>query len=266
MFIGSCIGRATELPLLVTAGQTVLDEQRAAIDRIVDRGGEMIRITWHSDSTPQKVALQSPEAVSIASGTKSVREEGKHRGTREAFVQRCVLETDVTLPEQVLVPPVVMGDSMSGSLLDAILSSMSRVGFPLDQVAERFRTVLLAFGSDGGSNMILTIDYIRHVLRATLQNVIVVGLMLDQGGSCLMHALNRVVACHAEGSRDVNLPGLLTFSKLFAVEKYWDRFCDAVCAEAVSDVAWTQFGTICPQQERRIGRKIPDGVLPFARD
>ena len=100
--------------------------------------------------------------------------------------------------------------------------------------------------------MILTIDYIRQALRAALQHVIVVGFMLDQGGSCLMHALNRVVACHAEGPHDVNLPGLLTFSKFCAVEKDLDRFCDAVCAEALSDVVWTQFGTICPQQERRL--------------
>ena len=52
-----------------------------------------------------------------------------------------------------------------------------------------------------------------------------------------MHALNRVTAFHAERSDNVDVLNNLTLGKLFTVEKYWDRFCDAVCAEAMSDVA-----------------------------
>jgi len=126
-FFGHGSSSTTKIEILMVTASAVLQEQRAAIDVRVKAGGKWIRVTWEMDSTPQQVHLHELEAVALVSHT-GVREDARDQaGTREVLVQRAEMQTD-TMPgaEEVIVDPTVVGDTTSGTMLDALLIAMDR--------------------------------------------------------------------------------------------------------------------------------------------
>ena len=187
---------------MITAS-AVLQEQRAAIDVRVKAGGKWIGVTWEMDSTPQQVQLHEPEAVALVSRT-GVREDARDQaGTREVLVQRAQMQTD-TMPraEEVIVDPTVVGDTTSGTMLDALLIAMDRAGLNLEVLNANFGLVVLYPGIDGAASAVLSIDYLRLALRP-LEHVVVVS---SPDATCFMHLLNRCTADHVS-QKHVDLSG-----------------------------------------------------------
>ena len=192
-----------KVEILMITASAVLQEQRAAIDVRVKAGGKWIRVTWEMDSTPQQVQLHEPEAVALVSHT-GVREDAcDQAGTREVLVQRAEMQTD-TMPgaEEVIVDPTVVGDTTSGTMLDALLIAMDRAGLNLEVLNANFGLVVLYPGIDGVASAVLSIDYLRLALRP-LEHVVVVS---SPDATCFMHLLNRCTADHVS-QKHVDLSG-----------------------------------------------------------
>ena len=144
--VESCFGVGdtvnTNSSCQTVAAATVMAEQRKEVDRIVSGTGELIRVTWEMDSTPQRVGLQEAESISALVGHK-LGDAADSGGVHEVLVQRCTIRSDTMLQEeQIIVPPKVIGDTSSSTELDALLFSMFYVGLSLEVLAAAFRTVL----------------------------------------------------------------------------------------------------------------------------
>ena len=172
----------------VVAAQTILSEQRRAIDAIVQKGGDMASLHWEFDSTPQQTELLEPETISALAGKAPILDYDR-AGTRDVLVQRGTLDVGY-LHEQILAKPLLLGDATSSTLLEATMTQLAEVGLDVQVLSTQFDTVVLHFGIDGSPTCLLTVDYIRTLVQA-LPNVYVMSTSI-----CLMHGLNRITTDH----------------------------------------------------------------------
>ena len=136
------------------------------------------------------------------------------------------MQTD-TMPgaEEVIVDPTVVGDTTSGTMLDALLIAMDRAGLNLEVLNANFGLVVLYLGVDGAASAVLSIDYLRLALRP-LEHVVVVS---SPDATCFMHLWNRCTADHVS-QKHVDLSGsfrtdLSLDGPMYSETRYHDDTC-----------------------------------------
>jgi hypothetical protein len=138
-----------------------------------------------------------------------VSEDHGQYGVRDVLVQKGRFITSLC-NDEIIATPTVLGDQTSLTHLDAIMGELASRGLDLQGLSGQFKLVLIHFGADGAMTCELVIDYIKTLIEP-LGNVIALDSSL-----CLMHALNRICADHAAGSR-LKLNCVFSMTKLLYI-------------------------------------------------
>ena len=246
---GICPSRTTDLAALVAVSQTVLDEQNAQINDIVEAGGSVMSLQLEFDATPQQLAMYSAEARDIlrgpeveGEGTADLESREKY-GTRDVFVQRArmrVLDADpddagdavnIRLDEEIFIAPLALGQQDSGTLRAAVLGTLKQYGLEIKRLSEKNDLVVLILSQDGCFTNSLFHDWLASNLP---DNVI---LLKDL---CQSHTVNRIVIDHVNKSKfDIN--SLFNLSRVVHNSTYFDLLCSATLTVAFEvRPAWIQ--------------------------
>ena len=180
---------------------------------MVKAGGDMIALHWEMDATPQRVYVAEAETRQLLGGPDADLKAEGTGGVRDVLVQAGRVVTD-SIDEPILVSPVLMGDQVSGTMLEALMVQLEFCGLDLQQLSRAFNSVIVHLGVDGAASCALVLDYLQHTVPA---NVIVVR------GDCQMHSLNRITMDHVMKS-GFDLAAMFSLSKLMHISSYFDTF------------------------------------------
>ena len=180
-----------------------------------------------------QVYLQTEEAKKILDSSRNGNEQSG-RQTRDLFVQHGHISviTDATdTNELLIVPPSLLGDQTSATLLGAVKWGLAKANVNFDVLAECAPMVLAFIGIDAAPAGELTIDYLAATSKANC------ALFKNLCGS---HGLNRT-SCdyHSRCGYDAVNP-LFSLSHLKRLGGYWGPFSRAVVDLATSDPDWSQ--------------------------
>lgn len=213
---------------LCTVAAAVLHHQAQGVERFTKSGGDYIVVHLECDSTPEAVRFVDERTVMALGGP-----EQKHMSaTRDVFVinMRVLAGPGQDEPEEIFVAPLVLGDKTSGSMLNAIMTTMRDYKLDLMGLARRFEIVLWSVGIDGEAANDLLLDYMVERLP---ENVVPLRM------PCLLHASNRIVLDHWTKSGVELINPVYSMTLLLQLGSNFEAFAKIVKELVWEDCDWS---------------------------
>lgn len=146
----------------------------------------------------------------------------------------------------------MLGDQTSLTNLNALMHELTFLHLDLQKLSQSYDQVVLHFSLDGSPTvLLLSFVFVEHTTKQVELVVDYVGTLVGPLGnvilcsntSCMLHALNRIVADHV-GKKDsrFDMTGLCSLTKLAHLGLYFDKFAAMVKTLAVRDPIWEQHG------------------------
>ena len=177
----------------------------------------------------------------------------------EVLVQRGFFITDNAC-DDVFARPLELGDQTSLTHLNALMYELGFLNLDLQKLSSSYGEVCLHFNIDGPPTVELVDDYIRELVNP-LGNVIVC-----DNTSCMMHALNRIVADHTmRADSKFDMSGIISLSLLMHLGMYFDKFVRSVKEVATEDFDWEQYG-LTDADNCGVGRRAVELCLHDLKD
>ena len=234
---------------IMLIASAILHQQAKAIVAATSCNGQpspCLALHVEFDSTSQRVRFQNPETSEQLGGA----EDLSLCFDREVFVINASVAIHGTA-EEIFSPPLVLGDAKSGTLLQAVMSSLRSVKLDITELSERFKVVVLTVGMDAASSNELLFAYLEPRLP---QNV------LPLRSPCLLHSANRIVVDHLTKSNFNLINPIYSMILLLQLGHNYEAFCEAALRFA-EHAAWER-GLEPDMELVRLHRRTLEFYLP----